>query len=149
MENQIKGDLIKAAMRGEFDVIAHGCNCFGQMGAGIALAIKENFPGAYEVDLRTKKGDRDKLGTCSVAEYENVHIVNAYTQFHYGNPKRKKHVDYEAIRSCMTWIRDEYSTLKIGLPMIGCGLAGGKWYVVEQIFDEVFGPDEDVTIMYL
>ena len=36
----IKGDLIKLALQGEFDVIVHGCNCFCTMGAGIAKSIK-------------------------------------------------------------------------------------------------------------
>jgi O-acetyl-ADP-ribose deacetylase (regulator of RNase III) len=145
----IKGNLVKAAKRGDFDVIIHGCNCFCQMGAGIAKQIKETFPRAYEADLKTKPGDRDKLGTCTVAEYEKVHIVNAYTQFRYGNPKRCQYADYDAIRSCLTWVKQKYSTLIIGMPQIGCGLAGGDWYVVEQIINEVFGPDEDVTVMFL
>ena len=39
--NKIKGDLIKFAINGKFDVIIHGCNCFCTMGAGIAKTIKE------------------------------------------------------------------------------------------------------------
>ena len=35
--NIVKGDLIKSAKEGQFDVIIHGCNCFNTMGAGIAL----------------------------------------------------------------------------------------------------------------
>jgi O-acetyl-ADP-ribose deacetylase (regulator of RNase III) len=36
MIKYVDGDLIKLALKGEFDVIVHGCNCFCQMGAGIA-----------------------------------------------------------------------------------------------------------------
>lgn len=43
MYKEIKGDLIKLALEGEFDVIAHGCNCFCTMGAGIAVAMKNTF----------------------------------------------------------------------------------------------------------
>ena len=61
----IEGDLIKLAIEGEFDVIIHGCNCFGSMGAGIAKSIKNTFPEAYVADLKTELGSRDKLGSIS------------------------------------------------------------------------------------
>ena len=76
-----KGDLIKLALDGEFDVIVHGCNCFCTMGAGIAKQIKNSFPIAYAADLETNKGDRSKLGTCSVAVVNDLTVVNAYTQY--------------------------------------------------------------------
>lgn len=37
------GDLISLALSGEFDVIAHGCNCFCNMGAGIAVSMRNTF----------------------------------------------------------------------------------------------------------
>ena len=53
----IKGDLIKLALIGNFEVIAHGCNCMCTMGAGIAKTIKSEFPEAYQADCATEKGD--------------------------------------------------------------------------------------------
>ena len=41
--NEIEGNLITLAMNGEFDVISHGCNCFCQMGAGIAPQMAKTF----------------------------------------------------------------------------------------------------------
>ncbi len=49
----IQGDLIKLAQDKEFDVIIHGCNCQCEMSAGIARAIRNTFPEAYEADLKT------------------------------------------------------------------------------------------------
>lgn len=54
------GDLIKLALTGDFDVIVHGCNCFNTMGAGIAKTIKQTFPEAYQADLKTEKGSKQK-----------------------------------------------------------------------------------------
>jgi len=144
----ISGDLIRLAQEGQFDIIAHGCNCQCQMGAGIAKGIKATFPEAYEADCRTAKSDRDKLGTCSSAECSvasgAVVVVNAYTQFHWRG--RGVKADYDAIRSCMAWIRREFSGRRIGLPKIGAGLAGGDWStILEIIYDELDG--EDVTIV--
>mmetsp|Transcript_48489 Transcript_48489/g.117305 ORF Transcript_48489/g.117305 Transcript_48489/m.117305 type:complete len:196 (+) Transcript_48489:130-717(+) len=63
----VHGDLLKLAMNGEFDVIVHGCNCFCQMGAGIARSIRHKFPQAYIEDIQTIKGDKSKLGTYTVS----------------------------------------------------------------------------------
>lgn len=76
---EIDGDLIALAKEGRFEVIAHGCNCFCKMGAGIARGIKSAFPEAFETDKQTKKGDREKLGTCSAADLGKLKVVSAYT----------------------------------------------------------------------
>ena len=103
----IKGDLIQLALKGKFDVIIHGCNCFCTMGAGIAKGIKSEFPEAYEADLKTEKGNKDKLGTYSNAITERngykIIIINAYTQHHYKGRRMK--ADYEAIRSVFKKIK--------------------------------------------
>ena len=49
MIKYIDGDLVKEAEL--FDVIAHCCNCFCTMGAGIAPQIKNKFPDAYVADF--------------------------------------------------------------------------------------------------
>ena len=81
----VKGDLIKRALRNEFDLIIHGCNCYCTMGKGIAKTIKENFPSAYQADLATNKGDKTKLGSFSYAKVEvnrkELVVVNTYTQY--------------------------------------------------------------------
>ena len=141
----IKGDLIKLAKEGKFDVIAHGCNCFCTMGAGIAKTIKENFPQAYQADLETMKGDENKLGTCSYATITSpkLTIVNAYTQYTYGRLFR---VHYNAIRQCMKLIKMNFSGSRIGLPKIGAGLAGGHWHIIQAIIEDEL-KYMDVTIV--
>lgn len=144
----LPGDLIHLAEAGRFDLIAHGCNCFCTMGAGIAKGIRSTFPEAYEADLATTKGDRAKLGTCSEAEVVRdgrlLVVVNAYTQYDYRGGGTK--VDYEAVRSCMRWIKAHHSGKRIGLPKIGAGLAGGDWDRIAAIIEEEL-EGEAVTIV--
>lgn len=144
----VQGDLIRLASEGKFDLIVHGCNCFGTMGAGIAKGIKTAFPQAFDADLATERGSKDKLGTCSFAEISNggaaLIVVNAYTQFDWRGGGVK--VDYEAVRSCMRWIKVQYSGKRIGLPKIGAGLAGGDWAIVAAIIDEELS-GEDITLV--
>lgn len=144
----VKGDLIKMALRGEFDLIAHGCNCMCAMGKGIALTIKNTFPRVYEIDCQTKAADQSKLGTCSVAEIQTdageLIVVNAYTQFHWKGPEGN--TSYEATESCMKWIGENFPDKKIGLPLIGAGLGGGDWNRISAIIEkELAGCD--VTIV--
>jgi O-acetyl-ADP-ribose deacetylase (regulator of RNase III) len=145
----IKGDLLALAHRGAFDVIAHGCNCMCEMGAGIAKGIKAKFPAAFEADRATAKGERAKLGTCTSAACPSaaggeVVVVNAYTQYDYRGAGVK--VDYDAVRSCMKWIAAHHRDGRIGLPKIGAGLAGGDWDTIARIIDEELG-ECDVTVV--
>ncbi len=139
----IVGDLVRDAE--QFDVVIHGCNCFNTMGAGIAVGIRKKFPEAYKIDCETQYGDTKKLGTFTYTKEQTTPvIVNAYTQYRYGNDRR--HADYDAIRSCMKGIKELFSGKKIALPLIGAGLAGGDWEVIEVIIKEEL-LDEDVTII--
>ena len=142
----IKGDLLKFFKEGRINVLVHGCNCYCKMGAGIAKQIKEQFPQAYQADLRYEdkqtllgniKEKRDKLGKYSSWKYkENQYIVNAYTQDTYWDPE--KMLSYPAIRKVFTKINKDFSNLKIGIPFIGCGLAKGNWSRVSEILEEIF-----------
>jgi O-acetyl-ADP-ribose deacetylase (regulator of RNase III) len=115
------------------------------MGAGIAKGIRSAFPEAYEADQKTEKGDRRKLGTCSVADLGKLKVVNCYTQFDFRGRGTK--VDYEAVRSYMAWIKENYPDLRIGLPLIGAGLAGGDWERIKGIMKEEL-EGQDVTIVH-
>ena len=147
---RIDGDLILLGKSGHFDVIAHGCNCMNTMGAGLAAAIRAHFPVAHAADHATIPGDRAKLGTCTAAAVtigaHELHIVNAYTQFHHSG--HGVLVDYAAVRTCMQWIRDRHAQRRIGLPLIGAGLAGGDWPTIEAIIADELG-HADVTIVSL
>ncbi len=147
---QTTGDLITLALKGHFDVIVHGCNCFHKMGAGIAKPIAQLFPEAHSVDKATSKGDRTKLGTFSQAEIirEDVSftIINAYTQFDYRG--RGVKVDYIALEKCFQTIAQRFPTSRIGYPMIGAGLAGGDWNTISRSIDEAL-KDHDHTLVVL
>lgn len=147
----IHGDLIGHADSGAFDVIIHGCNCFHTMGAGLARQIRQRFPAAYNADCRTVKGDGRKLGTCSVApcmtrQGHTLYVVNAYIQLDWRGVGRK--ANYDAIRRCFTWVAQAFPSHRIGLPMIGSGLAGGDWSIIEGIIEKELGT-MDITIVRL
>lgn len=140
------GNLIEMAKEGRFDVIAHGCNCHCAMGAGIAKIIKLTWPEAYRADLATKKGDRSKLGTYSMAVVDGLTIVNMYTQYNY--TRDKVDVEYPALEMGLKRLKEEFTGRRIGLPMIGAGLAGGNWGLIKEIIGNTLH-GEDVTVVIL
>lgn len=137
MIKYVDGDLIKLAKEGHFDVIAHGCNCFLAFGAGIAPQIKAKYPDAYTADCATVKGDIKKLGTISFTESTKPIIVNIYSQYDTnGRRQGKMDLDYNALRSGIKLMKERYSGKRFGMPMIGSGLAGGDWNIIEKIIEE-------------
>ncbi len=145
---KIEGDLIDLAKKGEFDVIVHGCNCFCNMGAGIAKQIKLEFSKAYDTDLKTKEGDKLKLGTinCTKVKTSNgkLVVVNGYTQYQYWGDEIL--VDYDALRHVFSEIKKKFPDKRIGYPAIGAGLAGGDWNKISKIINEELAGTEHTFV---
>ncbi len=153
MENMktIKGDLIQLALSKKFDLIIHGCNCFCSMGAGIARQIRETFPDAYQADIATTPGDKNKLGKYSQADIQingkSLTIINGYTQYHYSGPNVL--VDYEATMILFSLIKINFSGKTIGYPKIGAGLAKGDWEKISTIIDHQLEGENHTMVEYL
>ena len=147
---RMQGDLLQLALAGSFDVVVHGCNCQHTMGAGIAYMLKSRFPEVYEADLRTPKGERDKLGSIvSVpVTHEGVSfvVVNGYTQFHFRGDGLL--VDYAAVRRVMRAVKEQHSGKRIAYPRIGTGMARGDWGLLTAIIARAL-EGEDHTLVEL
>ena len=162
---EIEGDLIKFAKESKFDVIAHGCNCFCTMGAGIAPQMAKEFGcDKFALEKPWYKGNINKLGcidfnkidlatreivhSCNPVS-ESLYVINAYTQYYYGRNHEDGvdiPLDYEALTLCMRKINFRFKGRHIGLPQIGCGLAGGDWDRVKSIIQSELC-DCDITIV--
>lgn len=147
----IKGDLFDPAHN--FDALAQGVNTYGVMGAGIAVPFREKWPKMYESykALCTKYGptlgglihiwaEEWDLETFSPV----MSIYNLFSQITPG-----KDGNYELLRKATILMRQdaELSMIdRVGLPWIGCGLAGLERHNVEHIFREVL-EDSDVEFV--
>lgn len=122
--NLVKGDLLQMGKNNEFDIIVHGCNCFNAMGGGIAYQIANQFPDARLADEETVRGDAGKLGTYTIGMDGRLVILNAYTQY---SISRDGHdvFEYNAFERVLNKISQRFGKWRIGLPLIGMGLAGG------------------------
>lgn len=155
--NFVDGDLIKLAKEGKFDVITHGCNCYSNMGAGIAPQMAKHF-GADQFPMELENTGILKLGNIDwkevklsngnilnnwvldsdISKLKSLFIINSYTQDYPGKSNKKSGVplDYDALILCFRKINIYFKKLHIGLPWIGCGLAGGDKSSVEYIIKE-------------
>jgi len=145
----VTGDLLNLAEAGMFDVIIHGCNCLCNMGSGIAKTVKNRYPQAFKADCETVKGDREKLGDYTyslVGKNKDIILINAYTQYSYS--RDKVDVDYDAVRNVFSKIKRDYSKKKIGYPLIGAGLAGGDWEIIEAIINEELDGEDHTLVRF-
>lgn len=154
----VKGDMVKhLASEDHFDAYAHQANCFCTMKRGIAPLLVKEEPTVATTDLKTAKGDITKLGTYSVTCHSNnAFIFNIYGQYHWSKYQvaEGRITVYTALESGLEGVKSfmECHHLKtLGLPFIGCGLAGGDWdNVVYPMIKNIFtDSDIDVTIFEL
>lgn len=133
-----KGDLLRLARNGEFDVIVQGCNCYCRMGSGLAKQIRSEYPEAYTADCTTTPGDRNKLGTYTKATTKDgFTIVNAYTQYRFNRAGESRDVfEYGAFDQILKTLANEFPTSRIGFPMIGMGLACGDPVKIVTAIDQ-------------
>lgn len=145
-----KGCLVAAFARCEVDVIAHQANCQRTMGSGVAKAIREAYPEAYTADFAAPGAPRERLGTFSMAlisrpDMDNLCfsrlgvIYNLYGQLYYGYDPMKQYTNYDMLDSAMGSMAEQVPAgVWIGMPKLGCGLAGGSWDVVENLIKQNF-----------
>ena len=141
----IKGDIVKLFLEGHN--VAHGCNCFHSMAAGVAGQLAKAYPPIAAIDKADNRcGDDRKLGGATVATGHNGQICfNLYTQFTPG-----RDLNYGALVNCMielnSWAGNTIVPIVIYMPRIGCGIAGGEWEKVSVLID-MFTPNINIIIV--
>jgi O-acetyl-ADP-ribose deacetylase (regulator of RNase III) len=140
----------------DVEVIAHQCNCQNTFGAGIAKNIKEMYPKAYHADTMAYKDGKAVLGSYSFCHLDGPikKIFNLYGQNLNGKAKRKTNYDalYTALEGMRNYLTDNDEDLpvpNIGLPyLMGCGLGGGDWRIVERLIEVAFHNYNGEVIIY-
>ena len=153
-------------------IIVHGCNCQGVMGSGIAKSIRDTYPDVYEAYrahhrrvglnlgdvvtvgnpkwLQNKQAARH-LNDTSEQLPERLIIVNALTQDEYGREAGRVYVDYDGLAAAFARVRvlARDTGLSVHFPLIGCGLANGKWEEVSDRIDRMLGATVSKTLWVL
>lgn len=158
----VTGDLIASAIHEHhFDCIAHGVNCQGVMGSGIARTIRDRMPIVYRRYREAHANGQLELGFVQNVPVRSLEgrggfgltVWNCATQEYYGR-SGKAYADLDAVKMCMQQVLElslqmqivprgvaglrRLEPLHIGLPMIGAGLGGLKPDDILTVFQDVF-----------
>jgi O-acetyl-ADP-ribose deacetylase (regulator of RNase III) len=146
MIKYVKGDLFET----KCNIIAHGCNCRGGFGSGVAYTMAMKYPKVRDMYLEKHEEEGWKLGDVQFVRVRDGRVIaNCATQYNY-LPRGVCHASYDAIRKAMQTVK-EYAVnndLSVAIPKIGAGLAGGDWDKIESILEEVFS-DYSITVYVL
>ena len=123
---------------------AHGCNCAGSMGAGIAVEFKRRWPRMFdEYRLRCEDG-RFGLGDVFVWSADDATIYNLGTQAHWRKKAQLSAVS-KALATMVSLARKS-GVARVGLPRIAAGLGGLDWPRVRGALEEA-GAEPAVTLV--
>jgi len=123
---------------------AHGCNCAGAMGAGIAIEFKRRWPRMFEEYRARCEDGRFALGDVFTWTEDDVTVFNLGTQEHW---KKKAQIPAlsRAIRKTIE-LAKHAGIARVGLPRIGAGLGGLDWPRVKKVLRET-AEDPAVTLI--
>lgn len=144
----VSGDLFDNAHG--VRAFAHGCNCQGSMGAGIAKTFRARYPEMYEEYRRKCRADPREfnLGDCWLWEADGQPwVFNLGTQEGYWRSR----ASYEAIEAALREMRrqaDAGGIASIALPRIGVGYGGLSWRKVRALVEAVFGDWPGTLVVY-
>ena len=135
----VSGDLF--ANRFGAEAFAHGCNCQGSMGAGIAVGFRQRYPEMFaEYRRRCKAEPREfNLGDAFLWKCDDrPSVFNLGTQEHYWHDR----ATYEAIEASLRQMREQADAegiRSIAMPRVGAGHGGLSWKKVKAVIEKVFG----------
>ncbi len=109
----------------DLTALAHGCNCAGAMGKGIAVPFKQRWPRMYAEYRARCAARRFRVGDVFVWQEGGMTVFNLGTEEHWRTGARIEHIE----RAVAAMAR-EAATLgvtRVGMPRIGAGLGGLSW----------------------
>ena len=134
MVTTVEGNLLEI----ETGIICHQVNSRGVAGAGLALQIRNKWPGWYS---EYQRNIISRLGVVHWYEVKSLHnravlsIASLYAQENYGTKVRQ--TNYAYLAKCLLAVEAQSAGEQVYIPHgIGCGLGGGDWQIVYQIIED-------------
>jgi O-acetyl-ADP-ribose deacetylase (regulator of RNase III) len=144
----ISGDLF--ANEHHAEALAHGCNCKGSMGAGIAVEFRERYPAMYEEYRRRCKATPRELNPGDVFLWkaeDRPWVFNLATQENYWRSR----ATYETVERALREMRSQAGAEDIhslAMPRIGTGYGGLSWKKVREVIERVCGDWDGTLYVY-
>jgi O-acetyl-ADP-ribose deacetylase (regulator of RNase III) len=150
------GNVVSALKHG---VLLQQVNAQGVMRSGIAKDIREKWPAVFtaykKVVVPSSEIGLDgihHLGKVIPVEVEpDLWVVSIVGQRYYGKDGRR-YTSYDALASgfekVATFLKETGFTHKdVHHPLLGCGLGGAEWSVVEALITHHIGPETTLWVL--
>jgi O-acetyl-ADP-ribose deacetylase (regulator of RNase III) len=143
----VSGDLFVNRVGAE--AFAHGCNCAGSMGAGIAVGFKERYPAMFEEFRRRCKATPPEFGLGDVflwREDGKPAVFNLGTQ-----PRPGRGATYPVVGQALRAMRelaDREGVRTVAAPRIAAGYGGLSWKKVRAVIEEAFADWTGTLFVY-
>ena len=134
-------------------IITHICNDIGGWGKGFVLALSKKWKVTEEAYRQWYKSQEEfSLGDVQFVHVaDDIYVANMIGQHGiYKDSKGLPPIRYDAVRQCLKEVALFTIAHKasVHMPRIGCGLAGGKWELMEQIIKEELITKEIAVTVY-
>lgn len=111
-----KGDVTRAP------AYAHGCNCRGVMGAGVAVRVRLDHPAVYEDYVERCRTGRFALGDAVHYFDDGQHVINLATQDEPG-PHATETAIHRSLSAAIE-VCERIGIRQLAIPWVGCGIGG-------------------------
>ena len=130
------------------EALAHGCNCQGSMGSGIATGFRDRYPEMFEEYRRRCKAKPRQFNVGDVMLWKGKpSVFNLATQENYWRAR----ATYEAVEQALRGMREraeQEGITSIAMPRIGAGYGGLSWKKVRAVIESVFGDWAGTLYLY-
>jgi O-acetyl-ADP-ribose deacetylase (regulator of RNase III) len=133
----VAGDIFVNRVRAE--ALAHGCNCAGSMGAGVAVGFKARYPAMFEEFKRRCKSKPPEFTLGDVFLWQEdgkPAVFNLGTQ-----PRPGRGATYPIVDAALRALRtaaDAAGIRSIAVPRIAAGYGGLSWNKVRALIEAAF-----------
>ena len=135
--NYVKGDATKPITVGQ-NIIVHICNDIGKWGKGFVMCLSRKWPKVkkeYIEWYKNSDSNNFKLGEIQIIKIDdNTYVCNMICERDIKHINGIPPIRYEALEECLNKLCDY--NYNVHMPRIGCGLAGGKWEIIEDIINK-------------
>lgn len=125
--------------------IVNTVNCFGVMGAGIALEYKLRYPEMFIQYEELCKNGEYKVGRPKLYKLEEIEILNFPTKNHWRAPSKLEWIEEGLKYFSLHYKKANISS--IAFPKLGTNNGGLKWEIVKSLMEKYLGQLEDVEII--
>lgn len=148
----IKGDAT-SPQTSENKIIVHVCNDIGGWGKGFVMAISKRWKEPEKQYRGWFKSKEDfELGKVQFVQVEeDLWVANLIGQHKINKDENgSAPIRYNAIEEGLKVVSDFAKTNNgsVHMPRIGCGLAGGKWEMIEPIILKTLSDQNIEVVVY-